>query len=25
VAVLPNNCSLKCNPKLRSLRSDPRY
>lgn len=25
VAVLPNNCSLKCNPLLRNLRGDPRY
>jgi hypothetical protein len=25
VAVLPNNCSLKCDPFLRSLRGDPRW
>jgi TolB-like protein/Flp pilus assembly protein TadD len=25
VAVLPNNCSLKCNPLLRSLHGDPRW
>ena len=25
VAVLPNNCSLKCDPFLRGLRGDPRW